>query len=221
MYEDPAEVLEESKEEFAEAAKKPGIHLTNPTTPLLFSLPGGLDEFPHVYMEATLRSDVTVATFEWWWTKSQDYLPQLEVQTEQYKPGALNYSVDNFKTRNEAIPDKYFQLNIGQRHLIKFFFDVKDRYLVVKIDGMHALFELIERDAKRYDQLRITGAFDIHVFRALHEQPLPMPLTVPLTPEELLKGGRLQIKGKNTRKAQQLSVFAAAIYSPTLFRNCL
>lgn len=32
MYEDPVEVLEESKEEFAEAAKKPGIHLTNPVS---------------------------------------------------------------------------------------------------------------------------------------------------------------------------------------------
>lgn len=58
MYEDPAALLEESKKEFAEAAQKPGIHLINPTTPVFLNIPGGIQKFPHVYMEATFRRDM-------------------------------------------------------------------------------------------------------------------------------------------------------------------
>ncbi|KAK8780709.1 hypothetical protein V5799_017946 [Amblyomma americanum] len=49
---------EETKDEFEKAKTRFGIHLFNPKTPVELQLPGGIQKFTDILMEATFRKDM-------------------------------------------------------------------------------------------------------------------------------------------------------------------
>ncbi|XP_075750411.1 uncharacterized protein LOC142817234 [Rhipicephalus microplus] len=195
---------EESKTEFKSIKDKPGIHIYNPKTPVALHLPGGIQKFNDVFMEATFRKDMKTAVYEWWWSKTMDF-PLFEVTSEQYREKMLQYYIDDYNTKSKDVGNRDFYYVIGEETRTRFYYDVKDRYLVIRINGRYSLFELLDRfsDASPYDRFYIKGDLDIKVIRIPYEDPLPVPLSLPLTSAGILKGDRYEIKGKNPRNAQQ------------------
>ncbi|XP_077541058.1 uncharacterized protein LOC144153280 [Haemaphysalis longicornis] len=201
---DNAYYCEESKDEFKKAETRPGIHIYNPKTPVALHLPGGIQKFNDIFMEATFPKDMKTAVYDWWWSKTMDF-PLYEVTIEQFTEGKLQYLLEDYNTKTEAAGNNDFYYNLGEETRTKFLYDVKDRYLVVRINGRYALFELLDRfaDATPYDRFYIKGDIDIKVIRVVYEEPLPVPLSLPLTSAGILKGDRYQIKGKNPRNAKE------------------
>ncbi|XP_075552955.1 uncharacterized protein LOC142585819 isoform X1 [Dermacentor variabilis] len=195
---------EESKKEFQSAKDKPGIHIYNPKTPVELHLPGGIQKFNDVFMECTFRKDMKTVVYEWWWSKTMDF-PLFEVTSEQYRENKLQYYIEDYNTKSKDVGNSDFYYVIGQETRTKFYYDVKDRYLVVRIDGRYSLFELLERypDASPYDRFYIKGGLDIKTIRIPYEDPLPVPLSLPLTSAGILKGDLYEIKGKNPRNAEE------------------
>ncbi|KAL1435917.1 hypothetical protein MTO96_010687 [Rhipicephalus appendiculatus] len=126
---DPAFHNEESKTEFKSIKDKPGIHIYNPKTPVAFHLPGGIQKFNDVYMEATFRKDMKTVSFEYWWSARMD-MPLLELLTEQLKPGCLNYTLDDYDLRRYVIPEVNYVFEPGKAHAVQFHLGMKEEYPV-------------------------------------------------------------------------------------------
>ncbi|XP_065282387.1 uncharacterized protein [Dermacentor albipictus] len=197
---------EESKKEFQSAKDKPGIHIHNPKTPVELHLPGGIQKFNDVFMECTFRKDMKTVSFEYWWSARMD-MPLLELITEQIRPGILNHTLDDYDIRRYMIPEVSYKFELGKRHELQFHLGMKEGFPVysVRIDGRYSLFELLERyaDASPYDRFYIKGDLDIKSIRIPYEDPLPVPLSLPLTSAGILKGDLYEIKGKNPRNAEE------------------
>lgn len=256
---DNAFYCEESKEEFKNAETRPGIHIYNPKTPVALHLPGGIQKFNDVFMEATFPKNMKTVSFEYWWSARMD-MPLLELTSEQYKPGCLCHTLDDYDLRRYEIPETGYTFEPGAAHKIQFHLEMKESktfpakvesvtpvesctddsptsetsgaeegshkivlnaqttqenfdnartkplpLFSVRINGRYALFELLDRfeDASPYDRFFIKGDIDIKVIRVVYEDPLPVPLSVPLTSAGILKGDRYQIKAKNPRNAKE------------------
>ncbi|XP_065282389.1 uncharacterized protein [Dermacentor albipictus] len=195
---------EESKKEFQSAKDKPGIHIYNPKTPVELHLPGGIQKFNDVFMESTFRKDMKTVVYEWWWSKKMDF-PLFEVTSEQYTENKLQYYIEDYNTKSKDVDNGDFYYVLGQETRTKFYYHVKDRYLVVRINGRYSLLEPLERyaDASPYDRFFIKGDLDIKSIRIPYEDPLPVPLSLPLTSAGILKGDLYEIKGKNPRNAEE------------------
>ncbi|XP_077485923.1 uncharacterized protein LOC144096991 [Amblyomma americanum] len=197
----------ETRDEFKESETKPGIHLYNPKTPVELHLPGGIHKFRDVFMEATFRKDMKSVSFEHWWSASMD-MPLLELFTEQYKPGALNHTLDDYYLRRYMIPETTYDFKLGSTHQLQFHLDTDQGVPLfsVRIDGKNTMFEILDRfeDASNYDRFFIKGGLDVKVIRAIYEDPLPVPVCVPLSSDGILEGDRYEIKAKNPRNAKQL-----------------
>ncbi|KAL3204544.1 hypothetical protein MRX96_011547 [Rhipicephalus microplus] len=265
------------------------------------SFPSCFSEFQRSILTSTLESGTTVrhlgnrnfcsAVYEWWWSKTMDF-PLFEVTSEQYREKMLQYYIDDYNTKSKGVGNRDFYYVIGEETRTRFYYDVKDRYLVlekvkseeneeseeptvpleptesaqptespgpteptghtepagsaeptpaettklaedgdpapvqyrltpvyqpgvgfpeklknafvIRINGRYSLFELLDRfsDASPYDRFYIKGDLDIKVIRIPYEDPLPVPLSLPLTSAGILKGDRYEIKGKNPRNAQ-------------------
>lgn len=251
---DNAYYCEESKDEFKKAETRPGIHIYNPKTPVALHLPGGIQKFNDIFMEATFPKDMKTVSFEFWWSARMD-MPLLELTSEQYKPGQLCHTLDDYDLRRYEIPEKGYSFEPGAPHKIQFHLEMKESktfpakveaadpdesctddpeaseagsnkvvlkaettqetfdnaaskplpLISVRINGRYALFELLDRfaDATPYDRFYIKGDIDIKVIRVVYEEPLPVPLSLPLASAGILKGDRYQIKGKNPRNAKE------------------
>ncbi|XP_064472505.1 uncharacterized protein LOC135386978 [Ornithodoros turicata] len=206
MSETPEEKLAKCKEEHAKASNGPGIHFNSPQTPFELVMPGGVQKFPNIYFDMTLLETMKTVTFEWRSTTRKLDLPLLEVVIDQYKPGCLNYSLDDYEIRSYAIPDPYFKFTIGKRHMLKFFYNIENSILQIFIDGVHGLFESLEKfeAGLLHDIVRITG--DVHI-DAIHvpcDTPLPLPLTVQLGNQQKML---CDIKGKKRENcSKQMSL---------------
>ncbi|KAH7947104.1 hypothetical protein HPB52_007535 [Rhipicephalus sanguineus] len=146
-------------------------------------------------------------------------MPLLELLTEQLRPGCLNYTLDDYDLRRYMIPETNYKFEPGEMHQLAVpprhegripallgvgFPEKLKNVFVIRINGRYSLFELLDRfaDASPYDRFYIKGDLDIKVIRIPYEDPLPVPLSLPLTSAGILKGDRYEIKGKNPRNAQ-------------------
>ncbi|KAH6927791.1 hypothetical protein HPB50_008625 [Hyalomma asiaticum] len=154
-------------------------------------------------VEIAQHRSVERVVYEWWWSKTMDF-PLFEVTSEQYMENKLQYYVEDYNSKSKDVGNRDFYYVLGQDTRTKFLYDVKDRYLVIRIDGRYSLFELLDRyaDASPYDRFYIKGDLDIKVIRIPYADPLPVPLSLPLTSSGILKGDRYEIKGKNPRNAE-------------------
>ncbi|KAK8780710.1 hypothetical protein V5799_017947 [Amblyomma americanum] len=134
--------------------------------------------------------------------------PLFEVTSEQYRDGRLNYSIEDYVKQSKEVGNKDFYYVMGEETPTKFLYDVTDRYLVIRINGRYALFEHLDRfdDATFYDRVFIKGDLDIKVIRLVYDDPLPVPLSLPLSSSGIQKGDRYEIKAKNPRNAKELSI---------------
>ncbi|KAL1435916.1 hypothetical protein MTO96_010686 [Rhipicephalus appendiculatus] len=118
--------------------------------------------------------------------------PLFEVTSEQYTEKKLQYYIEDYNTKSKDVGNRDFYYVIGEETRTRFYYDVKDRYLVIRINGRYSLFELLDRfpDASPYDRFYIKGDLDIKVIRIPYEDPLcfrlvfgDQSLEIPLGPE--------------------------------------
>ncbi|XP_064472456.1 uncharacterized protein LOC135386871 [Ornithodoros turicata] len=208
MYDTPEQQWEKCKKEHSDAEKSPGIHFNRPSTPFQLVMPGGIEKFQSIHFDMTLSEEMTTVSFEWRSTTRKMDLPLLEILIDQYKPGFLNYSMEDYDKHSCAVSDPNFKFTIGKRHIVKLFYDTKDSILVVMIDGAYGLFHTLEnfQAGSLHDTVRITGHVSIDAVHVPYDTSLPLPLTIQLEPgnhDECL----CEIRGKRrTNGSEQMTV---------------